>query len=57
MKLGVFKNPAFKKGLGIVSVAIAGVAAISEALSNQKKEQEFEAMKKAISELQGKRES
>ncbi len=54
MKLDVFKNPAVKKGLGVASVIFAGVAAISNALSDQKKDKEFEDMKKAISELQKK---
>ena len=58
MKLDIIKNPAFKKALGIISVAFAGIAAVSSALSdlkkeqeNEKKDKEFEEMKKKISEL------
>ena len=51
MKLDIIKNPAFKKGLGIISVAFAGIAAVSSALSDQKREQEFEELKKTVSEL------
>lgn len=51
MKLDIIKNPAFKKGFGIVSVAFAGIAAVSSALSDQKREQEFEELKKTVSEL------
>lgn len=47
-----FDNPAFKKGLGIATVLIAGVSAINNALADQKKEQDFEEMKKTVSELQ-----
>lgn len=41
-----------KKGLGIASVVVTGVVAVVNALSDQKKEAEFEGMKKAIEELQ-----
>ena len=51
MKLDIIKNPAFKKGLGIISVAFAGIAAVSSALSDLKKDKEFEEMKKIVSEL------
>lgn len=51
MKLDIIKNPVFKKGLGIISVAFAGIAAVSSALSDQKREQEFEELKKTVSEL------
>ena len=51
MKRGIIKNPAFKKGLGIIAVAYAGIAAVSSALSDQKREQEFEALQKTVSEL------
>lgn len=50
----ILGNETFKKGLGVASVIFAGVAAISNALSDRKKEAEFEYMKKAISELQKK---
>lgn len=47
-------NSAFQKALGVASVVFAGVVAVSNALSEQKKEAEFEEMKKAISELKSK---
>ena len=50
----VINNPGLKKGHGIASVIFAGVAAISNALTDQKKEQEFEDLKKAVSDLQNK---
>ena len=50
----IINSPGLKKGVGIASVIFAGVAAISNALNNQKKEQEFEDLKKAVSELQNK---
>lgn len=45
-------NPMLKKALSIASVALAGIVAVANALSDQQKEREFEDMKKAISELQ-----
>ena len=45
-------NPILKKGLGYAGVVVAGVAAISNALSDQKKEKEFKELKEAVSELQ-----
>lgn len=50
----IINSPGLKKGVGIASVIFAGVAAISNALTDQKKEQEFEDLKKAVSELQNK---
>ena len=50
----IINNPGLKKGLGIASVIFAGVAAISNAVADQKKEQEFEDLKKAVSDLQKK---
>lgn len=47
-------NPGLKKGLGIASVVFAGLMAVANALSDQKREQEFEEMKKTLSELQNK---
>ena len=43
-----------KKAFGVASVLLAGVSAIAEAVSERKKAQEFEDMKKALSELQNK---
>ena len=51
MKLDV-NNPILKKGLGVASVVFAAIVAASNAMSDQKKDQEFEEMKKALSELQ-----
>ena len=54
MNLEFLKSSTFKKILGIVSVAGTGVAAVIGAISDQKKESEFEEMKKALEELQKK---
>ena len=54
MLLDIIKSPTVKKVMGIVSVVIAGVVAVDNALSEQKKDKEFEDMKNAISELQKK---
>ena len=54
MNFNVMNNSTLKKGLGIVSAVIMGIITVSNALSDQKKEQEFEDMKKALSELQNK---
>lgn len=48
----ILENENLKKGLGIASALVMGVVAVANALSDQKKAQEFEDMKKAISELQ-----
>ena len=40
-----------KKGIGYLGIAMAGIGAVVNALSDQKKEAEFEDMKKTISEL------
>ena len=50
----IINNPGFKKGVGVASVLFAGITAISSAISDQKKEQEFEDLKKAVSDLQNK---
>lgn len=54
MKLDIFKSPVLKRGLGVASVIFTGIVAVTGAVSDRKKEQEFEDMKKAISELQNK---
>lgn len=54
MRLDIIKNPAVKKGLGIASALFMGVVAVSNALSDQKREKEFEDMKAVLSELQKK---
>lgn len=47
-------NPMLKKGLGVASVVFAAIVAASNAMSEQKKDREFESMKKALEELQNK---
>lgn len=54
MKLDFIKKPAIKKSLGIASVLFTGLVAVSGAISDRKKEQEFEDLKKAVSDLQNK---
>ena len=41
-----------KESTTYMGIAIAGVAAMANALSDQKKEKEFEELKEAVSELQ-----
>ena len=48
----IIKNPIFRKALGYMGIAIAGVAAMANELSDQKKKKEFEELKEAVSELQ-----
>lgn len=50
----LMNNPGLKKGFGIASAIVMGVITISDALSEQKKDQEFEEMKKDIEELKQK---
>lgn len=47
-------NSTIQKVLSVATVVIAGIAAVGNTLTEQKKEKEFEEMKKAISELQNK---
>ena len=47
-------NPIVRKGFGIVSVIFTGISAVSGVLSEQKKNKEFEEMKKTLNELQNK---
>ena len=51
MKINL-KNPALKKGLGIASIVFSGLVAVVGAIADQKQAQEFEDMKKVVSELQ-----
>ena len=44
-------NPLFKKGLSIAGAIMMGIITMSDALANQKKEREYEEMKKIVSEL------
>lgn len=48
------KKVNWQKVAGIVGCVVTGVAAFSQALGDQKKEAEFEEMKKIVSELKGK---
>jgi hypothetical protein len=48
------KNVKPKDVMGIGMAIVAGVVAVSNSISDQKKAQEFEDMKKALSELQNK---
>ena len=54
MLKNIIKNPKTKKVVGIVSVIIAGLLAVDEAISEQKRDEEIEDMKKTISELKKK---
>lgn len=54
MLTNIIKNPKTKKVVGIVSVIIAGLLAVDEAISEQKRDEEIEDMKKTISELKKK---
>lgn len=45
------KNVDFKKVAGVASAVMMGIVAIGNALADQKKEQEFEDMKKTLKEL------
>ena len=47
----LIKSPVFKKGIGIASAVIAGVIAMSDTIAEQKRDDEFEEMKKQIAEL------
>lgn len=53
MKINL-NNPTVKKVCGIVSAVVVGAIATVNALADQKKAQEFEDMKKVLSELQNK---
>ena len=55
MNFNDFMNsPGLKKGLGIATVIFAGISAVASAITDQKKEHEFEDLKKVVSELQKK---
>lgn len=44
-------NPVVRKALGIASIIFAGATAVIGAISEQKKEAEFEELKQKVSEL------
>jgi hypothetical protein len=48
------KSEKFGKITSVVSIVAAGIGAVISAIADQKKEREFEEMKKAIAELQNK---
>lgn len=52
-----FNNPIFKKVLKVGGVVITGLIAASNALSDQKKDAEFEEMKKFVNSLKAEKES
>ena len=55
MKASEFiKSPAVKKVLKIASTAVAVAVAVSGVISEQKQAEEFENLKKAVSDLQNK---
>lgn len=51
---GIINSPILKTVGKYAGVVVTGVLAIAGALSDQKKEKEFEELKKAVSELQKK---
>lgn len=48
------ESDGLKKGIGIASALVMAGVAFANALSDQKKAQEFEDLKKAVAELQNK---
>ena len=52
----LIKSPVFKKGIGIASAVIAGIIAMSDTIAEQKRDDEFEEMKKQIKELKSEEE-
>ena len=54
MVIEILKNPAVKKGIGIASAVASGLIAVDGKLSSQKKEAEYEALKKTVEELKNK---
>lgn len=53
MKLDI--NPKYKKTFGVLSILVAGVMAIAEAIEEQRRDKEIEDMKKEIEQLKGER--
>lgn len=51
---GIINNPLLKSVGKYAGVVVTGIMAIAGALSDQKKEKEFEELKKVVSELQKK---
>ena len=49
-----FNGDVAKKVLSIASIAVAGIVAVTGAISDQRKQQEFEDLKKAVAALQNK---
>lgn len=50
-------SPGLKKGMGIASALFMGLITVVSALSDQKKDREFEEMKQTLAELQNKGDS
>lgn len=51
-----FNGETVKKVLSIASIAVAGIVAVTGAIADQKKQQEFDELKKAVADLQNKQE-
>ena len=49
-----FNGETVKKVLSIASIAVAGIVAVTGAIADQKKQQEFDELKKAVADLQNK---
>lgn len=52
MNLDFVKNVDWKKVLGVAAAGISAVAAFSNAMGEQRKNQEFEELKKRLTELE-----
>ena len=48
----LIKSPLFKKSIAIVMAIGAGIAATADAITEQKRDEEFEELKQTVSELQ-----
>lgn len=47
-------DPKLKKAVNVAAALVAGLVAVSNAFADQKKEREFEELKKAVADLQSK---
>lgn len=47
-------DPKLKNAMNVIAALAAGAAAVSKAFADQKKEQEFQDLKKAVAKLQEK---
>lgn len=48
----LIKSPFFKKSIAIIMAVGAGIAATADAIAEQKRDEEFEDLKRTVSELQ-----